>query len=413
MSVFIRKDAPESGYQYEFVVGGQRFRGPTGCNDKRSAEAFERAEKARVKAARASSKASPSMTMDAAADRYWTEVGQHSKERDLEANLERLVLWIGQGTPISDINNDLVARLVARRRADIKRNAAAGIIKDKQGRPILVSPSTVNRSVTALLRRIMTRARKAWEIALREPDWPAHMLKEPDDRVRELSFGEEERLFEALRPDYRAITLFVLTVGLRRQTAVSLTWHQVDWGAGEIRVQGKGDKWQTLPITPTVTEILRPLYEGRDRTIEQVFIYTSERTRTCATSGKEFVRGKRYPITYSGWGNELVRACHAADVKNFRLHDTRHTAATRTLRGSRNLAAVQKLLNHSDPKTTLKYAHVLVDDVAEAMAASALDVAARRARYEAAAAGSPHETPHSGRKMRTKGRKKKANSPVE
>lgn len=293
MSVSIRKDAPDSGYAYEFVGAGQRFRGPTGCNDRRSAEAWERAEKARVKASLTASKASPSMTMDAAADRYWTEIGQHSKERDLGANLERLVIWIGQGTPISDINNDMVARLVARRRADVKRNAAAGVVMDEQGRPVLVSLSTVNRSVTALLRRILTRARKAWEIAMREPDWLAHMLKEPEERVRELSFGEEERLFEALRPDYRPITLFVLTVGLRRQTAVSLTWHQVDWGAGEIRVVGKGDKWQTLPITPTVTEILRPLYQNRDRTIEQLFTYTSERTRTCATSGREFIRGRR------------------------------------------------------------------------------------------------------------------------
>lgn len=108
-----------------------------------------------------------------------------------------------------------------------------------------------------------------------------------------------------------------------------------------------------------------------------------------------------------------MRACHAASVSNFRLHDTRHTCATRTLRGSRNLAAVQKLLNHSDPKTTLKYAHVLVDDVAEAMTASALDVAARRARYEAAAAGSFSETPCSSRRMRTKGRKGRPNSAVK
>jgi integrase len=280
MSVFERAGRP--GYYFEFEVGGERFRGSTGCNDRRSAEAWERAEKARVKAALVGSKASPSMTMDAAADRYWTEVGQHSRENDLAANLERLVLWIGQSTPISDVNNDLVARLVARRRADIKQNAAAGAVKDGQGRPVLVSPRTVNRTITALLRRILTRARKAWEIALREPDWSSHMLKEPEERVRELSFSEEERLFEALRPDYRPITLFALTLGLRRQTIVSMTWPQVDWPAGEIRVQGKGDKWQTLPITPEVTAILWPLYVARDRGEPAVFNYASERTRTCA-----------------------------------------------------------------------------------------------------------------------------------
>jgi site-specific recombinase XerC len=108
-----------------------------------------------------------------------------------------------------------------------------------------------------------------------------------------------------------------------------------------------------------------------------------------------------------------VRACAAAEVSNFRLHDTRHTAATRTLRGSKNLAAVQKLLNHSDVKTTMKYAHVLMDDVAEALTASAADVAARRAKFEEAAAAIPHQSPHQGRRMRTKGRKKKDNPAVE
>ncbi|MFC3692282.1 MULTISPECIES: tyrosine-type recombinase/integrase [Methylopilaceae] len=405
MSVFKRPDS--TGWHYEFVVRGVRLRGKAPYDDKRQADAWLKAEKARVKAAAADKVAAPSMTFDAAADRYWTEVGQHSKERDLAANLERLVLWVGQRTPISDINNDLVARLVARRRADIKTNAAAGIVKDEEGRPVLVSPSTVNRSVTALLRRIMTRARKAWEIPLREPDWSQHMLKEPEERVRELDFAEEERLFESLRPDYRPITAFVLVVGLRRETAVTLTWNQIKWAEGQLRVKGKGDKWQTLPITPAITEILWPLWQNRDPSIEQVFTYTAERTRTCATSKKQFVRGKRYAITYSGWGNELARACKAAGVVDFKLHDTRHTAATRTLRGSKNLAAVQKLLNHSDVKTTMKYAHVLVDDVAEALSTSALDVAARRARYEEAAAKIPHGTPHGTKRMRTNGRKKK------
>ncbi|MEI5680244.1 MULTISPECIES: tyrosine-type recombinase/integrase, partial [unclassified Mesorhizobium] len=57
-------------------------------------------------------------------------------------------------------------------------------------------------------------------------------------------------------------------------------------------------------------------------------------------------------------------------VKNFRFHDTRHTAATRVLRKS-NLRVVQELLGHEDIKTTTKYAHALKEDVRDALDAIA------------------------------------------
>ncbi len=56
-----------------------------------------------------------------------------------------------------------------------------------------------------------------------------------------------------------------------------------------------------------------------------------------------------------------------AGVMNFRLHDFRHTFATRLLRKTGNIKLVQKALNHSDIRTTTKYAHVLDDEVGAAM----------------------------------------------
>jgi len=52
------------------------------------------------------------------------------------------------------------------------------------------------------------------------------------------------------------------------------------------------------------------------------------------------------------------------------------------LRASKNLRAVKEMLGHADIKTTMRYAHVLVDDVAEAMTARVIDEAARRAAHE-------------------------------
>lgn len=53
-----------------------------------------------------------------------------------------------------------------------------------------------------------------------------------------------------------------------------------------------------------------------------------------------------------------IGAIARSGVKDFRFHDTRHTAATRVLRES-NLRVVQTLLGHSDVKTTTKYPHAI------------------------------------------------------
>jgi site-specific recombinase XerD len=50
-----------------------------------------------------------------------------------------------------------------------------------------------------------------------------------------------------------------------------------------------------------------------------------------------------------------------------RLHDLRHTAATRGLKKGGNLKTVQKMLGHKSILTTERYAKTQLEDVAGAM----------------------------------------------
>ena len=90
MSVYKRPDSPY--YHYDFQWRHSRFHGSTGETDRRKAEAFERAEKERVRRQSAVLGIEPAsaMSFDIAADRYWIEIGQYSKETDLEENIARL-----------------------------------------------------------------------------------------------------------------------------------------------------------------------------------------------------------------------------------------------------------------------------------------------------------------------------------
>jgi integrase len=98
---------------------------------------------------------------------------------------------------------------------------------------------------------------------------------------------------------------------------------------------------------------------------------------------RQSLRARRpLPSQYQGWGTVFARTPKKAGVADLRIHDLRHTGATRTLRASKNLRAVQEMRGHADVKTTMRYTHALVDDVAEAMTARVIDEAARRSAHE-------------------------------
>jgi integrase len=56
-----------------------------------------------------------------------------------------------------------------------------------------------------------------------------------------------------------------------------------------------------------------------------------------------------------------------AGLRDFRFHNFRHDVGTKLLRATGSVKLVQKALNHADIKSTLRYAHVLDDEVAEAL----------------------------------------------
>lgn len=349
MSVYRPKGSPF--YHYDFQFGGHRFYGSTKQTDRRKAEKVEgdKLDEAK-KAAKAAQKSSASMQMDDVAGRYWAEVGQHhAGAKDTFAGIARLVEYFGPTKLLTEIADNDVARLVSWRRGHRKHA--------KPNAP-LITNATVNRSTTEVLKKLFTRAKKAWGVKFdHEPDWQQHWLAEAGERVRELIGDEGARLEAATRADYGPFFAFAGASGLRLRECL-LRWPEVDWDARQIRKPGKGGKLVVVPITPTVRSILWPL---RGHHAEHVFTYVATRTRD------DRIRGKRYPLTYSGVKTAWKRLRKQAGVEGFRFHDFRHDVGTKLLRETGNLKLVQKALNHADIKTTVRYAHVLDDEVAAAL----------------------------------------------
>ena len=281
------------------------------------------------------------MTINVAFDRFWCEVGngyRGNAAKTFFASLAWLLEAMGKNALVKEIGKRDVSALVAKRRAEGVSNA------------------TINRTVTEPLRCVLNRARKHWEEPVKELPWGDFKLAEQKERICELREDEQIAVFDVMRPDYHPIIEFALLSGFRLFECVGVRWANVNWGAMEITVRGKGDKVAVIPTTYEMRDVLWPL-QGDDA--DKVFTYVAARS----DNRKKRVEGVRYPITYEGLKTMWRRRVGKTDIEDFRFHDLRHTTGTRLLRVTGNLKLTQKLLRHENIQTTMKYAHATTEDL--------------------------------------------------
>jgi integrase len=380
------RDARSKFWRFDFQIQGYRFSGSTKCQSKRDAEKIEAAEKAKagILVDRLIRTAAGPMTIEAACTRWWNEHGRHLADPALKGRLDWLVAQIGPRTPLHAISDDTVSRLVEQRKLDVRR---AGCDQDGAQLYRPITANTVNKTTIVLLRRVLRRARDNWDAAiLREPVWKKHVLKETRRPVRELSAAEDLLLDAIESPDFIALRRFAEITGLRRRNLL-LTWPQVDFELGVIRVVTKGGVPRTLPLTKEAYAIL---WAQRGNHPQAVFTYVARKTRKIPKAGVERIKGSRYPITLSGMASNK-RNWKGAGV-DARIHDLRHTAAMRTLRATGNLRLVQKLLGHTDIAITARfYTDATLEDLRSAMelTAQALPVAPPMLEFKKTEGGEP------------------------
>lgn len=384
---------PEKGrrnLRYVLGHGGRKFYVDTETASRREAERnkqrYYQEALAKAEAARKSAALPSEMRTFGEACGAWWKFGRQGKQLEDDDSqgaensawsLDWLKRHIGAERLVTEIDDAMVMTLVAQRRGEKIIRGGKTI-----NRP--VSPTTVNRSVTQPLRKVLLFARDIGKQPIQRIEWKKRLLAEPIERTRELRDEEQVALFDqGLRDDHKPMVEVALMLGLRRAELIGLKWEHVDFGARLIRVLGKGGTDNKIPLLPAARDVLWDLWSDPDRHPEFVFTFVAQRTREYG--GRTFIKGERYAFTAEGWKTAFRRALDEAGIKDFRMHDTRHTAASR-LHREIGLVGVQTVLRHKQIETTRKYTHVDNDELMGALQRAA-DKAAER--QEALRRGGP------------------------
>ena len=203
-------------------------------------------------------------------------------------------------------------------------------------------------AVLGLLSRMFKMA-EAWSLVPAGNN-PCRGLRRYRTRKRERFLTQDEfrRLGRALRdletegkawlPAVAAIRLLALT-GCRRGEILDLHWDDVDRTAGELRLKDAKAGPRMVPLTKPVLRVL----EGVPRSPGDSWVISRG-------------NGKDRPLSLSYYW-EAVR--ERAGLHDVRIHDLRHSYASRALALGESLSAIGRLLGHRHVVSTARYAHLM------------------------------------------------------
>lgn len=239
-----------------------------------------------------------------------------------------------------------------RKLADIRRSDI-----DRLHRKVTESgtPVRANRAI-AVLSKLFTLAMR-WEL---RGDNPASGIERNHEEARHryLLGDELRRLTEALavHPNQQAanaIRLLLLT-GARRGEVLGAAWQQFDLETGvwvKPSAHTKQKREHRVPLSAPARQLLAVMRTAAEQR-------AAEKKRE--PSPYVFpMRGGDGPMVEIK--NAWATLCEAANLRDVRLHDLRHTYASVLASAGLSLPVIGALLGHTQPGTTARYAHLFDD----------------------------------------------------
>ena len=147
----------------------------------------------------------------------------------------------------------------------------------------------------------------------------------------------KESLFKISNLKHKTILSLTYSVGLRVSEVINLKIEDIDSKRMIIHIKNaKGRKDRIVPLSQNILELLRTYYKEYK---PRIYLFSGE-------------NGLQYS---SNSCNQIVKKYLG---EKYHMHQLRHSCATNLLESGTDLRIIQKILGHSNVKTTEIYTHV-------------------------------------------------------
>jgi integrase len=169
-----------------------------------------------------------------------------------------------------------------------------------------------------------------------------------------------------LKESARTIAVVCVCFGLRISECLGLKWSDVDWLGGKLRVE-RG-------IVRQKVDDVKTIYSGRMMSIdaEMLAVLKSWRQRTEFAADSDWMFASpaklgRLPFSYPHVWVSFQDAAGKAGIGKLATHTMRHTYRSWLDAAGTPIAVQQKLMRHSDIRTTMNvYGDMVTDEMSQA-----------------------------------------------
>lgn len=211
------------------------------------------------------------------------------------------------------------------------------------------SEATINRYM-ACLSIVLSKAVKEWQWMEENPMFKVTKKKEPKGRIRFLSDDERKKLLiecKKISTELYLLTLIAVSVGARFGEITGLKWQNIDLENRMFHfMDTKNGDDRGVPIPSGILEELKEFAKVRNIKSDYVFI---------RADGKKIIYFKE----------KFTNALENAEIKDFRFHDLRHTAASYLAMNGASLLDIAEILGHKTLAMVKRYSHLTKKHTAE------------------------------------------------
>jgi integrase len=349
MAVYRPKRKGESSkfYVCEFVYCGKRFQESTGATSKTVAKEYEKRRKAEME------RAAAGLPTDQKATRIRNVaevIKPYLEGYRLNHRAKSVLFATGRLAQVQKYLGNVLL-------SDLTEERLKGYVRERLGSG--ASGRTINMEIGELSRAIG----QPWSLL-----WPkVRKLEERKDVGRALSPVEQKRLLDGLKdrrtPHLPTLIPMLLLTGMRAGEALSLTWGQVDMLNQTLtvgRAKTSSGTGRTIPINGDLSS-----------TLAAHRAWFAERFGEPKPEQHLFPWGKPVPsdparhATDITWGWDQLRKDTGVSC---RLHDLRHTFATRLAENGVSESTMLALMGHMSRSMLERYSHIRMTAKRDAVA---------------------------------------------